>query len=89
MSIKFQLFGGAKAKRKLMPHYGLTPLGKIKAEEFHISGPKGEVMAALESNGESTISEIAESARMTPERVKQVLQSLVANGYVRKVATED
>ena len=69
--------------------YGLTPLGKTKAEDLTISGAKGQVAAALNENGASSITDIAEETRMSPERVKNTLKILIRNGYVRKVNTEE
>lgn len=83
--MKFQF----RNKTKVKPQYGLTPLGKIKAEEFHIAGAKGEVIGTLEEIGSGTIGEIAEASKMTPERVKLILQSLISNGYVGKINTDE
>ena len=71
-------------------NYMLTAKGKVKAEEVSISGPKGEVVMALDaSESPSTISEISNASRMSPQRVKQAVQSLIREGWVRKVSAEE
>ena len=84
--IKLTLFGGSKTRA----NYQLTAKGKIKAEEFSVSGAKGEVIGALE-NSESpcTVSEIANTARMSPSKVRQIIQVLIRDGWVRKVTSEE
>jgi len=75
---------------KARTNYMLTAKGKVKAEEVSVSGPKGEVIMALDaSESPSTISEISNAARMSPQRVKQVVQSLMREGWVRKVSAEE
>lgn len=84
--LKVTLFGGPKTRA----NYMLTEKGKTKAEEFNISGAKGEVVMALE-NSESpcTIAEIANAARISPNKAKQIVQILMRDGWVRKVTSEE
>ena len=71
-------------------NYMLTAKGKVKAEEVSISGPKGEVVMALDaSESPSTISEISNATRMSPQRVKKIIESLIRDGWVRKVSAEE
>lgn len=84
--IKFTLFGGRKKQR---PNYQLTTLGKTKAEETRIGGPKGEVLMSLENNSPCTIAELASDTKMSPGMIKQILNNLTRDGWVRKVTTEE
>jgi len=68
--------------------YALTPLGKKKAEEFAATGPLWDVLAYLDENHESTISDIAEGTPHKEDRVKEVLKRLISSGYVKRVVTE-
>lgn len=69
--------------------YGLTQLGKTKAEEFAMSGPKWEVAAMLNENGPSSVSEIAEEAKTSTGKVKAILRTLIKSGYARRVNAEE
>ena len=70
-------------------NYMLTAKGKIKVEEVNISGPKGEVMMALDnSESPSTISELSRTTGLLPQKVKQVVHSLVRDGWVTKTSAE-
>lgn len=70
-------------------NYMLTAKGKVKAEEVSVSGPKGEVIMALDSSeGPSTMSEIVSATRMSPQTVKQVIRALIREGWVTKVSVE-
>lgn len=82
----FNLFGVKEPKARA--NYQLTPLGKTKAEEFRVTGPKGSVMSMLDDSGPSTIQEVANEVKMSPERVKRILNSLMADGWVRRVSSE-
>ena len=68
--------------------YALTPLGKTKAEEFGLNGPSWDVLAYLDENHQSTVSEIGEGTHYKEDRVKSVLKRLIASGYVKCVTTE-
>jgi len=69
--------------------YGLTQLGKTKAEEFSLSGPKWEVLACLSENGPSSITEISTEINTSPDKVKAMLRGLLKNGYIRQVSAEE
>lgn len=66
--------------------YGLTTLGKTKAEEFALHGPKWEVLATLNENGPSSVSEIADETNMNATKVKGILRDLKASGYIQVVS---
>ena len=68
--------------------YALTPLGKTKAEEFGLDGPAWDVLAYLDENHQSTVSEITDGTRYKEDRVKGILKRLISSGYVKRVATE-
>ena len=69
--------------------YGLTSLGKEKAEKFSLFGPQGNVLSVLEENGPSSVSEIAEETRMSTDKVKSILKNLMRSGYIRRVTSEE
>lgn len=69
--------------------YGLTALGKTKAEDLSLHGNKGTVVACMNENGASSISEISEETKINTEHVKNILRILIKSGYVHKVSSED
>ena len=84
--VKLTLFGGGQKHRS---NYQLTQLGKTKSEQINISGTRGEVVMALENIGPCTISELANEIKMSPIQIKQVMQILIRDGWVRKVSSEE
>lgn len=62
--------------------YGLTELGKTKAETFSLEGPTWNVLAYLDENGPSAINEIVEGVHASPDKTKAILKKLIASGYV-------
>jgi len=95
MGIKLKLPGGsvvsyAKTKTSVSSkaNYGLTPLGKVKAEEGELAGARGRVLGAVQSLSFSTPSEIATEANLPIERVKQVLKVLIKRGFVQQEQEE-
>jgi DNA-binding MarR family transcriptional regulator len=78
-------------KKKVSKHhtYGLTALGKTKTEEFAVKGPKFEVLATLNENGPSSVTELAEETHFTPGKVKIALRDLMNDGYVQQVTHDD
>lgn len=68
--------------------YGLTNLGKTKAEQYSSSTPRSLVMASLNENGVSTANEIAEDLHVPPTKIERILRDLQRDGYVRKVNQE-
>ena len=83
--VKLTLFGGQKYRS----NYQLTALGKTKAEQINVSGSRGEVVMALENIGPCTIAELSNETKMSPTGVKQVMQVLIRDGWVRKVSAEE
>jgi DNA-binding MarR family transcriptional regulator len=83
--VKLTLFGGAKQRS----NYQLTALGKTKAEQINMSGSKGGVVAALENIGPCTVAELANEIQMSPAQVKQVMASLIRDGWARKVTGDE
>ena len=69
--------------------YGLTSLGKQKAEQFSVYGAQGNVMSVLEESGPSSVSEIAEETHMSTDKVKSILKNLMRSGYIRRVTSEE
>jgi DNA-binding MarR family transcriptional regulator len=65
-------------------HYGLTPIGSIKAGDAKIPGPKGRILESLD-DGNDMVSEISEDTRYTPEKVKRLLKQLIRDGYVQQL----
>lgn len=84
--VKLTLFGGHQKSRS---NYQLTEIGKRKAEDFNITGTKGEIVIALESIGPCTLSELSNETKMSPTRVKMIVQTLMRDGWVRKVSGEE
>lgn len=69
--------------------FGLTSLGKEKAEKFTSTNADSMILNHLNENGVSTISEISQDLRTSPQKVKMVVRSLMRRGYVRKVNSEE
>lgn len=69
--------------------YGVTPLGKTKAEEFALDGPKWEVLATLNENGPSSVGELASETKMPADKVKRMLGELIKSSYVRRVGADE
>ena len=84
--VKLTLFGGGQKHRS---NYQLTSLGKTKAEQINLSGARGEVVMALENIGPCTLSELANETKMSSGMVKQAVEILIRDGWVRKVTGEE
>ena len=69
--------------------YGLTQLGKTKAEEFALDGPKWEVLAMLDENGPSTIQEISDETHLSTDKVRRILRDHIKSGYVHRTSQEE
>ncbi len=85
------LFDKIKGDKVASHHtYGLTPLGKTKAEEFGMAGTRGEVVSYLNDNGASSINEItsAGEVKASADKIKAVIRGLMREGYVRRVSSE-
>lgn len=66
--------------------YAVTSLGKQKAEEFSLLGPRWQVLAYLAESGPGSMSEVARECNLSEEKVKLILNGLIENGYVQSVA---
>lgn len=78
-----------RVKVSLRASYGVTALGKQKAEEFALSGPRWEVLAYLAEEGPSSISEIEKQVGMSGDKVKLILRQLISSSYVQRVTQDD
>jgi DNA-binding MarR family transcriptional regulator len=47
------------------------------------------ILAHLNENGVSTIGEISQDVKASPQKVKMIVRSLMRKGYVRKVNQEE
>lgn len=84
-----EVVGGSVKKlraKKKRGTYGLTELGKIKANEYGLAGPRWEVLNDLDDNGPSSKREISERIHIPEDKVKVVLQSLEADRFVTEMA---
>jgi len=81
-------FLGIKSRARVGKHqsYGVTTLGKQKAEEFALSGPRWKVLAHLAEDGPSSMSEIMRETNLSDEKVKLILKGLMDDGYVIPVS---
>ena len=84
-------FLGLQGRARVGKHqsYGVTTLGKQKAEEFAMSGPRWKVLAHLAEDGPSSMSEIMRETNLSDEKVKLILRGLIADGYVISVSQGD
>ena len=87
--MRFPIFGKQKdtlvapTEDKKDTSVALTPLGKQKAEQFSLEGPKFDVMATILESGTQPIGEISSKVGMSANKVKEVCKSLARNGYVK------
>lgn len=70
-------------------NFGLTALGKKKAEDFSESTPKNKVLAFINENGTSTLPDIAQGIGSSTQKTKLILKSLQKDGYVRVAGQEE
>ena len=84
-------FLGVHRKAKVGAHqsYGVTALGKEKAEKFALEGPPWKVLAYIAEDGPSSVLEIVRKTDMNDEKVKTILRGLIRNGYVVTVSQND
>ena len=61
----------------------LTPVGKQKAEQFSLEGPKFDVLATLLEDGTMSMSEIGSKTGYSVNKVKEICRSLERNRYVK------
>ena len=66
--------------------YGLTELGKQKAEEFEDAGTtKWKVLNYLDDNGVSSLREICEGLHLPEDTAKELLRKSMDSGYALRV----
>jgi len=87
--MNFSIFGKQKetfvtpTDSKKDTSVSLTPLGKQKAEQFALEGPKFDIVATVLEGGTQSIGEIATKTGMSANKVREVCKSLARNGYVK------
>lgn len=72
-----------KAERKGDVSVTLTPLGKQKAEQFSLVGPKFDVLAAVLDDGTMSLEELSVKTGHSVNKVEEVCQSLARSGFVK------
>ncbi len=75
-----------KAKVGKRGLYGLTEVGKLKAEEFGVEGKGWKMLSWLDDNGASSLREISEGLGLKEEDTKELLRRMMNEGYVRRVS---
>lgn len=73
--------------------YGLTPLGKQKAENWDSGGIQCQVLTALDEVGPATLSEIRDKLhqRNVPvsfSKIQLIVQSMIRAGYLQRVGPQ-
>lgn len=66
--------------------YGLTEVGKVKAEEFGVQGKGWKVLSYLDDNGTSSVREICEGLGLKEEDTTEILRRMISDGYVRRIS---
>lgn len=84
-----RFFRGRSSRVTADMSFGLTEAGKKKAEEFSAQGPKFEILATLREQGVCTIGELSEETHIPTERLKQIVKTLRAQGYIRFTGGEE
>jgi DNA-binding MarR family transcriptional regulator len=74
-----------KAKVGKRSLYGLTEVGKLKAEEFGVEGKGWKILSYLDDNGTSSLREICEGLGWKEEDTREILRRMMNEGYVRRV----
>jgi len=70
-------------------NYQLTALGRSKIEKTEGEGPNWNVLSYMDENPPScTVREIAEGAHLGEDRVRIIIERLMASGYVSRVSGE-
>ena len=78
-----------KAKVGRHQSYGATPLGKQKAEEFALSGPRLRVLQHIAENAPCSVNELVRECSMNDEKIQLILRSLISDGYVQAMGQGD
>ena len=84
-------FLGIKTRVKVgkRQSYGVTALGKEKAEKFDLPGLRWKVLAYLSEFGPSSLSEVTRETNLNDEKVMLILKGLMEDGYVTPVSQGD
>lgn len=75
-----RLFNGTKVRNPIVM---LTPVGKKKADEYMSTDIKAEIFMYLESNGASTVSDIASGIGQSPKIVERMVNKMERQHYVQ------
>jgi len=78
-----------KAKVGQHQSYGATPLGKQKAQEFALSGPRLTVLQHITENAPCSVSELVRECGMSEEKIKHVLRTLIGDGFITTMGQGD
>lgn len=83
-------FFGARRKVRVgtRQSYNVTQIGKVKAEEFALSGPRLTVLQHLSEDGPCSITEVSKECNLSDDKTKLILRGLMADGYVQPVTHE-
>ena len=68
---------------------GLTSLGSAKVENGSLQGKYYDVGAALKDEGASSLSELSRTAHIEITKLKHMIKSMMARGYVRRVGADE
>lgn len=89
MPLNIELPFGRRSSAGIHTTFGLTPLGKTKAEQFSLQGPRFDVLSHLDENGPSSVAEIAEEQKMSTKKVKAIIKLLIKEELVIKRKSQD
>lgn len=67
---------------------GLTPRGKEKVDKFDGAGPKFLILAYLQENGASSLSQIGRRLNKDTDTVRIMVRQLISEESVRRVDGE-
>jgi len=87
--MKVKWFGRGTSKVTTDMSFGLTEIGRKKADEFSSGGSKFEVLATLREQGTCTLGELSDETHIGMDKLKHIIKILKAQGYVRYVGGED
>jgi len=68
--------------------FTLTPLGKMKAEDYN-GDAETQVLVAIEENGPSNLSELCAHTGLGRNRVAGVVRKALKTGKIHKLAGEE
>lgn len=87
MKLRLPMMGRGTPRVGSETTFGLTALGKTKAESASTEGPKFHVLDIL-NNGPSSVKELSEETGMADGKIKAIVKSLMSAGYVRRMAND-